>query len=306
MATRRRILSLADFLSDRSDPRRSSPAPEGPARRPPPRLHRSQVQPAAQDEAEESPEFRYRGLLRRAQAIQAQPVELSQEVWTSEDDVWRVEPELEQSSEEASPPALDEAALRAAIEAEWQGRLEEAVNQARAEGEAAGRAAAEAEWAPRLQALQEQLARELERLRQAWADYTRQLEPMLVELALEVAETLLDAPLPESIRGVSARTLTEAVEQLARSAPLEVSMHPVDFLRLQEQGVIAQLESRHPDLHWDLNSELSEGDWIVQTPTAMQRRIRQEILERLRQRLGLTPSSDAPGSPEQQSSADDV
>lgn len=73
---------------------------------------------------------------------------------------------------------------------------------------------------------------------------------MLVELALEVAETLLDAPLPESIRGVSARTLTEAVEQLARSAPLEISMHPVDFLRLQEQGVIAQLESRHPDLHW--------------------------------------------------------
>ncbi|ACY47686.1 hypothetical protein [Rhodothermus marinus] len=306
MATRPHILSLADFLSAPSDPRRAARMPEEPARRPPPRLHRNQVQPAAQDAAEETTEFRHRGLLRRAQAIQAQPVELSQEVWTSEDDVWRVEPEPEQSSEEAPASALDETALRAAIEAEWQERLEEAVSQARAEGEAAGRAAAEAEWAPRLQALQEQLARELERLRQAWADHTRQLEPLLVELALEVAETLLDAPLPESIRGVSARTLTEAVEQLARSVPLEISMHPVDFLRLQEQGVIAQLESRHPDLHWDLNPGLSEGDWIVQTPTAMQRRIRQEMLERLRQRLGLTPHSDAPGSPEQTPPSDDA
>lgn len=306
MATRRRILSLADFLSDQSDSRRTARMPEEPARRPPPRLHHSQVQPATQDAAKEPTEFRYRGLLRRAQAIQAQPVELSQEVWTSEDDVWRVESEPEQSPEEAPASALNEAALRAAIEAEWQERLEEAVSQAHAEGEAAGRATAEAEWTPRLQALQEQLACELERLRQAWADYTRRLEPLLVELALEVAETLLDAPLPESIRGVSARTLTEAVEQLARSAPLEISMHPVDFLRLQEQGVIAQLESRHPDLHWDLNSELSEGDWIVQTPTAMQRRIRQEMLERLRQRLGLTPHSDAPGSPEQTPPSDDA
>ena len=308
MATRRRILSLADFLSTPSDSRRTAYIPEEPARRPPPCLHRSQVQPAAQDEAEESTEFRYRGLLRRAQAMQAQPVELSQEVWISENDVWCVEDNSEsgQESERDAAPAIDEAALRAAIEAEWQARMEEAVARARAEGEAAGRATAEAEWAPRLQALQEQLARELERLRQAWADYTRQLEPMLVELALEVSETLLDAPLPESIRGVSARTLTEAVEQLARSAPLEISMHPVDFLRLQEQGVIGQLENRHPDLHWDLNPELSEGDWIVQTPTAMQRRIRQEILQRLRQRLGLTPPSDAPGSLEQTPPSDDA
>ncbi len=300
MATRRRILSLADFLADQSIPRPFSMTSAEPARRPPPRLHCSQMQPAAQAEAEEATAFRYRGLLRRNQAIQAQPVELSQEVWTSEDDVWRIESgsATEQNAEQEAASALDTGRLRAAIEAEWQTRMEEAVARARAEGEAAGRAAAEAEWAPRLQSLQEQLAHELERLRRAWANYTRQLEPMLVELALEVAETLLDAPLPESIKGISARMLTEAVEQLARSAPLEISMHPVDFLRLQEQGVIAQLESRHPALHWDLNPSLSEGDWIVQTPTAMQRRIRQEMLERLRQRLGLTPSSDTPRPPE--------
>ncbi|SHL01653.1 flagellar assembly protein FliH [Rhodothermus profundi] len=265
--------------------------PEEPERRPPPRLQRSQVQPSTSDETEAAA-FRYRGLLRRAQALQAQPIELSQEIWTQADDVWRLDPEPSDSSDEPETPSVDEAALRAAIEAEWQERLAEAIRQARAEGEAAGRAAAEAEWAPRLQALQEQLARELERLRQAWADYTRQLEPMLVELAIEVAEALLDAPLPESLKGVSARMLTEAVEQLARSAPLEISLHPVDFLRLQEQGIVAQLENRHPDLHWDLNPGLHEGDWIVQTPTAMQRRIRQEMLQRLRQRLGITPSPE--------------
>nr|MBO2492958.1 hypothetical protein [Rhodothermus marinus] len=309
MASRhRRILSLADFLTGQSETQVSSFPPEEPAQSLPSHLPRTRVQSARRPptEDEEAPSFRYHGLLRRVRALEAQPIELTQELWASPDETQSQDFGPAKAEVDSDKEAIDEATLRATMEAAWQKRLEEATARARAEGEAAGRTAAEAEWAPRLQALQEQLARELERLRQAWADHTRQLEPLLVELALEVAETLLDAPLPESIRGVSARTLTEAVEQLARSAPLEISIHPVDFLRLQEQGVIAQLESRHPDLHWDLNPGLSEGDWIVQTPTAMQRRIRQEMLERLRQRLGLTPSSDAPGSPEQTPPSDDA
>lgn len=294
---KRRILSLADFLTSQPKTRLQTTEP---FHHLPSHLHHTQVQTKAQDERETSLEFRYRGLLRRAQTLQAQPIELSLETWTPKTDVWQLAPTPEQVPPKAAP---DETALRAALEAEWQKRLEEATTQARAEGEAAGRAAAEAEWALRLQTLQKQLALDLEQLRQAWADYTRQLEPMLVDLALEVAETLLDAPLPESIKGISVRALTEAIEQLARSAPLEISIHPVDFLRLQEQGVIGQLESRHPDLHWDLNPNLNEGDWIVQTSTAMQRRIRREMLQRLRQQLGLTPSSETtinplPPSPE--------
>ncbi len=302
MSARPRILSLADFLATQPSP----PARPAQAQRPSKRLSRQQVTLPKPEQDPSGSEFPHRGLLRRDQAHHAQPIELSQEVWTQEDEVLRLPPEADQvaPNEPETDQKVDEAALRAAIEAEWQKRLQEATARARAEGETVGRHAAEAEWAPRLQALQEQLALELERLRRAWAEYTRQLEPMLVELAIEVAETLLDAPLPESIKGISARALTEAIEQLAREAPLEISMHPVDFLRLQEQGVISQLESRHPELHWDLNPGLNEGDWIVQTPAAMQRRIRQEMLQRLRQQLGLT-SPDASATSHSSSSPDD-
>ncbi len=256
----------------------------------PQRLTRGQVHHIS---SEETNTFRYHGLLRRQQARQAQPIEIDAGTWTQTENIFRLPAEENTASLQT---ALDEEALRAKLEAEWQQKLEVAIAQAQAEGEAAGRAAAEAEWRERLLRLQEQWAEELEQLRQAWYAYVRQLEPLLVEMALDVAEALLDAPLAESLKGVSARVLAEAIEHLARETPIEISLHPVDFLRLQEQGVIAQLESRHPDLRWQLNPALKEGDWIVQTPAAMRRSIRQELLQTLRQRLGLLPAaSEASG-----------
>ncbi len=268
-----RLISLVEHLKTQ---------PERPF---PPRLTKTQLRVPA--DPEETQAFRHHGLLRRQQARQAQPIEIDAGEWMQTENIFRI------SAEENDPPpqdALDESALKAKLEAEWQQKLEVAIAQARAEGEAAGRAAAETEWRERLLQLQAEWADELERLRQAWYAYTRQLEPMLVEIALEVAEALLDAPLPESLKGVSSRVLAEAVEQLARETPIEISIHPVDFLRLQEQGVIAQLESRHAELRWQLNPALKEGDWVVQTPSAMRRNIRQELLQTLRQRLGLLPA----------------
>ena len=119
----------------------------------------------------------------------------------------------------------------------------------------------------------------------ALQSYVRQCEPILADLAFQVAETLLDAPLPTHIKSVSTKALSSAIEHLAADPPVDISLHPVDFLHLQETGLIEQLRATHERLRWHPDSTLKQGDWKVQSPQGAIRRLQEELVAALRQRL---------------------
>lgn len=204
-------------------------------------------------------------------------------------------------AEEATDEEADddpEAALREELEAEWQAKLEEAAAAAREEGREEGHAqgydegyaAAREELSETFDAEVERLAADVAQLEQLWQEFIEDSKPVLLEVAVDVAEALLDAPLPESIQGASARAIAEAVEELAGAGTLTVSLHPVDYQRLQEKGLIDQLNANHEQaLHWHPDPEQPEGDWSVESPTALIRHYKAEILDTVHQLLGTSP-----------------
>lgn len=187
---------------------------------------------------------------------------------------------------------------------EWEERLEDAVEEARAEGREEGYeeglqegydegyADAQSELQDALDEEIQSLARRVAQLEEDLEAWAEDLEPLLVEMSVEVAETLLDAPLPKSVRGASARAIADAIEQLAGNAPLQVDVHPVDYQRLEETGMLEQLNANHADrLHWNPNPELAEGDWSVESPTAVVQHIRSDLLRSIRERLDTPDAS---------------
>jgi hypothetical protein len=175
----------------------------------------------------------------------------------------------------------------------------------RAEGYAQGHAAARAEADAEIAALTEQV-RQLEaeaesglrrleafattaaeQLRAAWETAVRTREPLLTELALSVAETVLAAPLTDDQRQGVFHVLAVAIDDLAVRAPVLVQLHPVDLLALQECGLAETLSATHPELRWETTASLDEGDWRASTDEAAVLRIRTEMLASLRERLDL-------------------
>lgn len=194
---------------------------------------------------------------------------------------------------EPAPPSEDEM-LREEIEREWKARMEEAVQAAREEGREQGRAegydegytAAKNELQSSFQERVATLTSDADRLSELWNDYIETSQPYLLQLMIDVAEALLDAPLPDSVRGASARAIAEAVEDLAGDPPLSIRLHPVDYQRLQETGMIEQLNANHDRLQWNTHSELDEGDWSVESPVSMIRHFKDELIRTLRTRIG--------------------
>lgn len=195
----------------------------------------------------------------------------------------------EDTSEEQPPPppvkSLEE--VLAERDQEWEAHLQQAVAAAREEGYAQGAADTAARLKAEFEEHRQVLLSDLQHLRTQWDTYLEQLEPALAELSFEIAQAILDAPLPQSIKGVATRAITEAVEQMAGSAPIEIVLHPVDFLRLQESGVVEQLELLHSGLRWEPRPEMKQGEWVVQSPTMAIRRLEEELLGMLRSRLNL-------------------
>jgi flagellar assembly protein FliH len=193
------------------------------------------------------------------------------------------------------PPTPEE------IEAQWKARLEEAVETARTEGYEKGYSEgyddgfdeAESQLKAEFEAHRDRVVDDMERVRTAWRDYIEESEPHLAQTTIDVAETLMDAPLPDSVRRVSARAIAEAVEDLADTPPLTISLHPVDYQHLQETGMLEQLNANHDYLRWNTRPELDEGDWSVESPVAMVRHFRDELIRNLRTRLGALRDGDA-------------
>ena len=177
------------------------------------------------------------------------------------------------------------------LEAEWQARLEEAVERARAEayeegyeqGYVAAEAALQASFDQRKAMLEEDVAR----LQAAWKEAMKKSEPLLVSLAFEMVKQLLDAPLPQDVRAVSGKVLAQALEQFGKDTPIEISLHPDDLSRLQASGLTDDLEAMHSGIRWDPNPDISMGDWIAQSPDAAIRRLKDDMLNQLKSRLGL-------------------
>lgn len=196
----------------------------------------------------------------------------------------------------------DEDAVPKRTDAEWQKRLDEAVEEARAEGYEAGReegydtgyddgyeeaeATLRAEWADEREALIEDTTR----FEEVWTQYIDENESRLVELALQLAETIVDAPLADSLRRASEEALVEAVAELAGTPPVTIKVHPVDYKRLQESGLAEHLTEKYEDLHLESEPECDEGDWSVASPAGAIRRRRSEVVETLRDHLSLSAS----------------
>ena len=199
----------------------------------------------------------------------------------------------------------EEEALRAEIEAEWEAQMEDAVQAAREEGREQGRAegydegysAAKNELQSSFQERVATLTTDADRLAELWNEYIEQSQPYLLQLMIDVAEALLDAPLPDSVRGASARAIAEAIEELAGDPPLSIRLHPVDYQRMQETGMLEQLNANHERLRWNTDPELEEGDWSVESPVSMIRHFKDELIRTLRTRVGSlqdTPPDAAP------------
>lgn len=188
-------------------------------------------------------------------------------------------------------------------DAEWQEHLEEEVEAARAEGYEAGReegydagyeegydeaeATLRAEW----EAEREALIEDITRFDEVWAEYIDESESRFVELALQLAEAIVDAPIASSLRQASEEALAEAVAKLSGTPPVTITVHPVDFQRLQESGLAEHLTDKYEDLHLESDPECAEGDWSVASPSGVVRRRRQEVVNTLRDHLSLSSAS---------------
>lgn len=174
-----------------------------------------------------------------------------------------------------------------AREAAWQARLDEAVARARQEGFDEGVAAVQAEMQDALEAARGAFLDDVARLEAAVRDFFSRTEPLMATLAFEIAETILNAPLPGDIRHVAGGAITEAVERATGESSVDVTLHPVDYLRLQESGLVDQLNAMHSGLRWHPSPDARQGDWVVQSPVASTRRLESELLATLKQQLGL-------------------
>lgn len=203
-------------------------------------------------------------------------------------------PESSGSEQAEAPEAAPEAALEAAPEAAREAALEAA----RAEGYAAGRADAEAALRAEVELHKAAVSTDLERLEERLRAFLTRLETDLVAVALDAAELVAGATPPEPVAAALGRAVAQALDALSTGDALGVHLHPVDLLRLQEEGIVDALSASHPGLRWAPDDRLAEGDWYVFSHEAAVRRVRAELLDGLRARFDLLEAAAAlPAAP---------
>ena len=131
------------------------------------------------------------------------------------------------------------------------------------------------------------LEEDVARLQAAWKDFMKKSGPLLASLAFEMVKQVLDTPLPQDVRAVSGKALAQALEQFGEDTPIEISLHPDDLTRLQAYGLTDDLQAMHSGIRWVPNPDISMGDWIAHSPDAAIRRIKDDMLNQLKSRLGL-------------------
>lgn len=221
--------------------------------------------------------------------ISAAPVEIAEIEYVADYPVPEepgVDPDLSEPLQ-APAPAPNLELLRAEWDAQWQERLEDELARAREQAFEDGYRSAMAELEQTYTEKLSSLAQDVERFGSIWEDFLAECEPLMGEIAFGVAQAILDAPLPQGTKGVASRAIIEAVELLRGHAPVEIAIHPVDFLRLQESGIVDQLESLNSEIRWEPTSDIKQGEWVVQSPVAVIRRLEEELFSTLKSRVGL-------------------
>ncbi|MCS3704059.1 FliH/SctL family protein [Salinibacter ruber] len=191
-------------------------------------------------------------------------------------------------------------------DAEWRAHLEEKVEAARAEGYEEGHddgyesgyddgyAEAEATLRAEFDDTRRQLSEDIARFEELWETYIDDAESEIIELTLDLAETIVDAPFTETMRQASEEAVIEAVTELAATPPVTIRLHPVDCQRVRESGLVTRLQENYEGLTLEPEPDFEEGDWSVSSPTGVVRRLRAEVLETLRGELRrATTDSDA-------------
>ena len=197
-------------------------------------------------------------------------------------------------------------------DAVWREHLQEQVEAARAEGYEEGHEdgyeagyddgydEAEASMRAEFEDERRQLIEDATRFEQLWETYLEEAEAQMVELTLDLAETIVDAPFTESMRQASEEAVVEAVTELSSAPPVTVRLHPVDCQRVRESGLMERLNENFDGLTLEPEPDFEEGDWSVSSSTGVVRRLRDEVLDTLRSELRRaistadTDSEDAP------------
>lgn len=226
-------------------------------------------------------------VLPRELVVQAAPYEI---------DLARFEPPpppvVDEAEEEEVEEQPTEEELRAAALAE---AVAVAREEAYKEGYESARAELQAEFEEKAAALRDDAVQ----MHEENTRFLERTEVLLVDLAFRIAGTVLDSPLLAPARDAAKDAVATAIERLAGAHSLRVRVHPVDYLRLQEAGLIDQLSAAYADLRWEPDASLVQGDWSVESPDAVIRHFEREMLSDLRERLGLVsvalpePTGDA-------------
>ncbi len=166
--------------------------------------------------------------------------------------------------EEAAPdPEEIRAAVLAEARAEAEMKLKEAYQEGLARGEEAGRAAFDARVALAAEALQQAAAA----VEAARADFLDALEPQVVELAVLVAERVLQRECRMDVALVHA-TVRRALAKLSDRQRLRIRLHPADLPGVQDTQL--QLLEAFPgvetlELHADEN--IAPGGCLIDSDT---------------------------------------
>ena len=179
------------------------------------------------------------------------------------------------------------AQLQQQLEDEWQKKLKEEVERAKAEAFEEGFNRAQEELGQKAENSKKEFAIGLDRFKESWENYLKRSEATLMQIALEITQFIIDIPLPKQYSDITERVLNDALDQLSRETPLTLSLNPLDLLRLQESGIMDVIKEKFSALRWDPQPTLKEGNWIIQTPKQAIRRISEELLHNLKDQFGL-------------------
>ena len=216
-----------------------------------------------------------------AATISAEPFDVSLELLKAD---FPVDDHQEDEPAEVEPDAEQ---IRAALDAEWEQRLAETEARVREEAYQEGRADAEEELRASIEETRTAITSGLKQLNEAIRAHLKDLEPLVVEFALDVAESILADEPTDGAKRAAEQDLARAVEQLAGDGAIDVYVHPVDLLRLQESGFVGQVSGAISGIRWHADDTMEEGDWSAKSSMAAVRRVRAEMLDGIRERLGL-------------------
>ena len=194
---------------------------------------------------------------------------------------------MEDADADSSVDAEQLAELRLEWEEEWRAKLELALKSASEDAHQQGYQAAKEELEEDLAKQKEVFSNTLLRFHETWENFIKRNEPLLLEIALEITQFIVDAPLPGRFSRITESTLSEALEGLSRDTPITLSLNPIDLMSMQETGVMQLIKDQFLTLRLDPQPALSEGNWIIQTPRQAIRKVSEELLMNLKGQFGL-------------------